>query len=185
MRVLRVARHSPYLTAAQIAAVAGCHLSTVRKHLNGAPGPVLALASAARRRVLVPDGPRAASALACSSDSWARGGLAYRSGCPPPLLHRLAVDRDFVVRRRAAGNRNCPAGMLARLAGDVRARGDVANNRNCPAGMLARLAGDPRFTVRRRVAGNSSCPAAMLARLAVDVDGAVRTNAAQNLRHRR
>ena len=187
VRVLRAARHSPHLTAVQIAAVAGCHLSTVRKHLNRAPGPVLALTSDTRRRVLAPDGPSTASALAGSCDSRTRSGLAHRSGCPQPLLCRLAADRDFGVRRRAAANRNCPPDMLARLAADadVRVRGDVANNANCPPWLLARLAGDPRFGVRRRVAGNANCPPWLLARLAGDVDGVVRTNATHNLGHRR
>ena len=159
-RVLRAARHSPHLTAVQIAAVVGCHRSTVRKHLHRAPAAALAFTSAAQRRVLAAEGSAASLSLGQGSDSGVRGAVARRLDCPPWLLHRLANDPDFVVRRWVAGNENCPQGLLARLGGgdDVWVRHNVAGNENCPRRLLTRLAGDDDRDVRMEVAVNENCP---------------------------
>jgi len=85
-------------------------------------------------------------------------------------------------RRAAAGNKDIPSTLLAKLAGDSNSnvRAAVALNANTPAQALAQLADDPTVYVRGAVAGNPNTPTSVLARLAEDPSNSVRLYVAGN-----
>ena len=161
-RVLRVARHSPYLTVAEIAAVVGCHRSTVGKHLNGCDGVVA---------VLPPAGP--ASGLRAAGSA----------ACPPAVLGLLSRVSDIEIREMVAGNPSSPPEVLRRVAAGrgQSARWAAAGNPSSPRVALVRLAGDGDWRVRKAVAGNPNCPLGVLRRLRRGSDDDVRDAAVRNV----
>ena len=96
--MLRIARARPQLTAAQLAAAAGCHPSTVRRHLKNLPKNRTSATETRSERI---------SAVSTHTRQLA-----------PGALPRLAADPDFVVRVLVARHPRCPPQLLARLAGD-------------------------------------------------------------------
>ena len=121
VRVLRVARHSPHLTAAQIAAIAGCHRSTARKHLRSS-GTALPLAgSSARQDCAAADGaaPQVLMLLSRGSDGRERWSAASNARCPPSALARLASDPAEYVRYAVASHPSGSRQALSRLALDL------------------------------------------------------------------
>ena len=183
--VLRTVRHSPHLTYVQIAAVVGCHRSTVRKHLRGHRNSGLLLPRPAGRADVADAADVACRMLArlAADPAWeVRRAAARDLRTSAGTLTRLAGDPVERVRRSVAANPNSPPRMLARLAGDVgeHVRWQASNNPNSPPRMLARLAGDAYTDVRIAVAANQRTPPGVLARLTTRCDEYVRREAAHN-----
>ena len=162
VRVLRIARHSPHLTVAEIAAVVGCHRSTVGKHLNGCGGVVAMLPPAGRRSGL------------------SRAGSV---SCPTAVLGLLSRVSDIQIRETVAGNPNSPPEVLRRVtAGSGNSvRWAAARNGSSPPAALVRLAADDDWRVRQAAAGNPNSPHGVLRRLRHGSDPDVRDAAVRNL----
>ena len=123
--MLRIWRAHPQFTTAQIAAAAGCHRQTVRKHL-------LRLSDRSVRRVAtacgadiaaMADDTTAGSAarLAVVWSRWDRNTMerswaAADTALPAPTLRRLAFDSDGGVRRAVAANPATPVRVVEMLA---------------------------------------------------------------------
>lgn len=172
-RVLRIARQLPHGTVAEIAAAAGCHRDTARRHLLAAqinrrpPGAATAVRAAAVRRIACSHADVAGRAVVASPLA-ARWLIArYATGkVPPPSL---AVSM----------NPNCPAKQLAMMVlGDATRPGvrAAAAHPNCPIGavmdLLARVDSDttkfiPR-AARAWVAEHPGLSAETAAKLTVD-----------------
>ena len=184
VRVLRTARHSPYLTATQIANIVGCHPSTVHKHLHTRPNTDAVFARASQRARQAETAPNGTTLTpyARGSDHTARRAAARNAHCPPPQLARLAADPAWSARRAAAANAHCPPTALSRLAADpdpdVRRAATV--NQNCSPETLTRAATDENWRVRAAAAGNPNSPPTALSRLAADPDPDVRHIASRN-----
>ena len=187
-RVIRIARASPAWTAEQIAEAAGCHASTVRKHLSGlrTPQPLSAL-HGDQDRIDAAWAPRPRFVaglrhLAADVHREVRYRAARQTDCPPGVVARFAADPSWSVRQSAAANPNCPQPMLARLAKDrveqvraaVLARGDIS------VSVFLRAAASDRVG-RYQAAVSARCPQPVLERLAEDPDESVRAAAAQRV----
>lgn len=113
----------------------------------------------------------------------AQAGVAANPAAPPTLLWWLAawpatLDLPNPAWAHLAVNPHTPAGLVAELvkAGITNAAG----NPNCPPGVLAGVAADPNPGSRVRAARHHATPPDVLVVLAADPDNAVRQAALEN-----
>lgn len=200
-RVLRAARGAPRLPLAQIAARAGCHPDTARRHLADAGRWPPAVAVLAKQETpLTHSEQRKLARLAESLDS---GDLlserieviaARRKNCPLAMLNKFATSRDPELRAAVAAHPDCDPCLLRRLAADPdsHVRAVVAANPSTPTAAVVALAqdhgvgvrpappADPGGRVRAAAAENRWCPRRALMRLAAGPNISVRAAAASN-----
>ena len=192
-RVLRYARSHPHATAAQIAALVGCHPATAARHLlDACPQYSIHRTCSDQARQRRAETSRTATELALlsrSSSPDVRGYVALNLRCPPPVLQRLARDPKMSVRYGVTSHAAIPPATLAQLAVSAQAFGQrwvVARNPNCRQRLLARLASDPDPGVRFAVSKHPSTPLRVLEWLSTRSDDeAVASAAAKTLKARR
>ena len=190
--VLRVARARPGCSAETIAAVVGCHASTVRRHLSDiqfspdtSPHVVeIAVTSAATadpQQLMLADqsqAPRILRLLANATDTPVRAAVMSNPSCPEVLRLRGAIDGSRWVRQCAVRRIAHPA-ALARAATDPDpyVRAEAASNSHSPERLLYRLATDPDPQTRRAVINHPKRPPDIIAALMTDPDPVVRRDA--------
>ena len=188
--IVRTARCRPSLTAEQIAALVGCHTSTVRKHLAASRGKVRLSpgrltsrhAKSPRRQaeVLSKRSLGVSPTLMCSSagsspPTPAAGRRCCAASQQTPTRESPRRQRDTRDARRRASRRQPATATVS-----ARPTKAAAAHPRLPAVALGRLAASRSAVVRAAAASNPRCPVVLLRHLASDGISSVRGPVARN-----